>query len=709
MAGIVNNQTNIAVAPDDQKLKEYYVADGTQKHHQRLIDRLTSYQQNRYYLEQIWLANLLSIFTDNKYIVKENGAIAKLVYSNEERRKNYLKINNLFPIYRATFAKIWNSMPLISAKPTDPSKSSNYTAELVETILKKEYNTWKNEGLHGVSLLYYICCGNSFIKSRYNKDLGDTIKLPMDNSGKLIKEGRVCAESKTPFQMYFDYTKHSIEQSPDAYETVLVHRDTYRALFGIGKDKEAKVPMNSLKNKILLTGSYNNNERNINIADYVELAYYYLPPNAVNTKGEFTLFDSERILQTKNYHLSEEIGLPFSQAKRVETGFGYGDTPITYSVAIDRELSLFYGQLFEHAEKMASPIMALPAGSRLESKQLANRNVKVVYFNQKYGKPEYVQSAEFPRYFETAIAKLEESLADTNTIHNPSMGKHDPGTRSGLQQAYKIEADDSQFIPDVAGLFSMYESVGYKQIGLMKKYYSEKRYVQLFGRNNVRYFSFVGKELDNDLTINIEVVAGLPLNRIQRQSMLMQLLTAGIIQKNQVAEYLELGETDPVFKRKLEDKLRQWIEISDMIDGKFMDFDEANPTKEVGTEENHLIAICEIVEFAKSARYQTLDNEVKARMWKHAYAHQQKLGQTVKDSPIIALYALDLANANESEIQAVMMEVAKLTAKEGGMNGDPAAGPASSAPADPNGMNAMNRARAVGGSVGPQNEAVAQP
>ena len=402
--------------------------------------------------------------------------------------------------------------------------------------------------------------------------------------------------------------------------------------------------------------------------------------------------------------------MPFAHAKRVETVFAMGETPTTSSQALDWELALAQGQIADHAEKM-NPLYALGAGSEIESKMLGNRRMKVVYYNQKTGKPEVVQPGDLPRMFYENVEWMKEDLADMNAIHSPSMGKREPGMRSGLQHAYMVDVDNSQHIPDIEGFYRMFEVIGTKSLKMKAHYYKkQKRFARLFGKDKLTYMPYKGDQLGAFDNVKIDAVAGLPLDRIQKRQALMELAAVGAITKQQMLKFLELGDIEQAYKLANKDRRRQLEEIDKIVAGEWQwkappkDFDikKASPEErsnfmsQVKSEENQLEHIKETIKFLKSPMVLEVPDDKIELMWWHIKAHTWKLDELFLNDPLVATYSHDLENASEIDFWAIQKEVNRATAELGGQTkeGGPLDG------AKDAGQQFQNKAQAVAG-VGP--------
>lgn len=500
--------------------------------------------------------------------------------------------------------------------------------------------------------MWYIITGNAFIKPVIREVKN---KQYVDNQTGVIKQSKIDMIPVSPFNVYYSPNVFSIDQSPYAFETFLMDKKIFKELYGFEDTSTLKYE-DTLKYRILLTGGYYNLNTNINLDDYIEIYIYYQPPNAIDPDGKYVVFTENNILELKEeYPFPEDCGIPLSQAKRIETGFAIGETPITYSVASDIEFNLSRGQLSEHAEKLASPIMILPLGSNIKAEDIGNRKVKVIRFNTKYGTPQYLQPSEFPQFFYQNLQEIKEDLMDINAIHPPSMGKKQSGVRSGLQYAYMIDVDDQHFQPDIAQFYLMFEQAGRKYLSLIRENYDNKEYISLWGRDNAKYFKYSGKQLKKDINIEIEVLTGLPLNRIARQQMLMQLFVAGLIQRNHFLQLIEMGELDKVYKRNFKDRIRQELELDKIISG---DTDEVKVSKY----DNHIEHIKTIIEFTKTARYHDLDEDTKKLIDLHIDQHNEMIVMLIKESPVASNYILDMNNLDDLDRQAIAQELMRQTA-----------------------------------------------
>ena len=620
--------------------------------HKRVYDLFSRFRQAKQALETKWVVNILTTFTYEKWMFTEKVQNIERLdkFINSDTARLHMKTQKILPIFRALFSKIIKTNPIIRAAPEGLDAQNDFGAELSESILKEQYTKWKRFGLNSRNAFWLLMTGNAFSKNVFNPKKGAL--LPTASGAEALRKGEIETEAISSFEVYQPMNVLSIEHAPIAMQTVLMLRKDATAQFPMIKKGEGSVDTNIWRNKLLLSGSpFEITYTSTSSEDYIEMIIVYERPTEEYPKGNMYIMTDKQIVKDYEELNTPDNEIPICQGKFIETGFAFGETPISFLVPIDREISLYRGQLAVHAEKLANPIPCLPYKSKISSEEFGNRHAKVFRYDERTGKPFWLQPAEMSQYFFNNLNRLEMDMQDIASIHDPSMGKRPEGVRSGLHQAYMSEEDDQQHSPTIDNFFNMYVSLGIKLLKLSKKHYKETRAIKIFGKENIYYAEFSGKDLQENPNVDIYVAGGMPSNRVAKQSMVMQLTAGGMITTNEGREILEFGELDPIFRKDYKDKVRQRIEIQKI---------KNNKTGEVKVTrlENHIVHIRVVIDWTKSSEFETMmSDEQKEFTFKHLEEHVKALVELFTTAPVLAATCMDATHIDQRFVQFLSSEI----------------------------------------------------
>ncbi|MGQ9846825.1 MAG: portal protein [Bacteroidales bacterium] len=616
--------------------------------HTKLWRQFTALRNSRNALEAVWIINFYSTFSREKYVYTRNGNVEPLDnYIKSEKYKEFFKTNKLLPRYRAIVSKIAKATPIIRVVPNSLDAANEFGTELAESLMKNIWQQTIKNGVQSRCEMWYVITGNAYTKTHYNSGKGDIIAV---SGNEIIRKGEVEISDVSSFEIYYPSKVSSVEMSPKVFHTIILSREMAMKRWGNLLNKnEGAINATDPKYRILLCGNPYEIDTNLNYEDYIEIIEYYENPSDEYPEGRKIRMTERQILEVDILDTPDKVH-PFNQAKFIDTGFGYGETPMSYLVSIDKAISLYRAQMAALSEKIANPVPCLPYKSQIKSEEFANRRVKVFRYDERIGKPFWLQPAELPQYFHLNLAKLEYDLEDISAIHDPSMARRPEGVRSGLMLAYMVEEDDQQHNPTIRNYFNMFAGAGKKALDLARKYYTEKRDIKIFGKDNIYYAKFEGKDLAENADIEINIVSGLPLNRVARQQILFQMGAAQILSPQEIRELMEFGEIESVFQKDFKDIVRQKVE-NNYIKNK--EFDKVIIRKT----ENHLLHARVIIEWTKSSDFLQQPEEVQEFAMKHLQDHFDKAVELFAKEPLLAAGCMDATHIDMKLIQFLSAEI----------------------------------------------------
>jgi hypothetical protein len=618
------------------------------KEHTKLWAQFDGLREARKPLEGVWIINFYSTFSRDKYVYTRNGGVEPLDnYIKSEKYKEFFKSNKLLPRYRAIVAKIAKASPIIRVIPNSLDAASEFGSELAENVMRQIWQQTQKNGVHSRCEMWYVITGNAYTKAHYNSGKGDIIAV---SGSEVVRKGEVEILDVSSFEVYYPPKVSCVEMSPIIFHTIIMKRERAKKRWGNKiNNGEGLIDTQNQKYRILLCGNPYELDSTIHFEDYMEVVQYHEEPTDEYPKGRLITMTERQILEVADLGTPDNKH-PFNQAKFIDTGFGYAETPMSYLVSLDKAISLYRAQMAALSEKIANPVPCLPYKSQIKSEEFANRRVKVFRYDERIGKPFWLQPAELPQYFHLNLAKLEADLDDLSAIHDPSMAKRPEGVRSGLMLAYMVEEDDQQHSPTIRSYFNMFAGAGQKSLNLIRKYYTEKRDIKIFGKENIYYAQYIGKDLSENPEVEVNVVGGLPLNRVARQQILFQMGAAQILSPQEIRELMEFGEVESVYRKDFKDIVRQKIENNEMKE-KRLDGISISKT------ENHLIHAKIVIEWTKTSDFPQQPQEVQDFAMKHLNEHLDMAVKLFATEPLLAAGCMDATHIDMKLVQFLSAEI----------------------------------------------------
>ena len=103
----------------------------------------------------------------------------------------------------------------------------------------------------------------------------------------------------------------------------------------------------------------------------------------------------------------------------------------------------------------------------------------------------------------------------------------------------------------VESFAAMYQRAMSMALQLMARYYTVPRMVKMFDENiwSIEQ-EFKGEDLMGNFDVRVDMLAGLPANKLARQQFVMQMFQAGLVDQITAQKYLDLGEAEMALREQ---------------------------------------------------------------------------------------------------------------------------------------------------------------
>lgn len=232
--------------------------------------------------------------------------------------------------------------------------------------------------------------------------------------------------------------------------------------------------------------------------------------------------------------------------------FCFQDIPLcTYAqsfveplISPQREYNHKISRITDHFRKLSGKWL-IPFGSNLKE-PINNQSDQVIYYDAMAGMPPPVAATVpgLPASLFQDLARCKADMQDIAGSHDVSHGKVPAGVRAGKAIAALQERDESQHAPIVLGVEEKAGRVVMLLLNIIQHNYQEQRTLDIVGGGK-RYQlkDFTGRQIIGARTVTVSMGSAFPYSRIARQEQVMELYTAGLIDREEARQQLQLNES----------------------------------------------------------------------------------------------------------------------------------------------------------------------
>lgn len=203
------------------------------------------------------------------------------------------------------------------------------------------------------------------------------------------------------------------------------------------------------------------------------------------------------------------------------------EATLTAGIGPQREYNELCAQIKEHNNLMQRGKWLVPQGSNIKRGQITNQPGEVIQYTPGSGEPKMADIKPLPN---TVFEERDRCLQDLQQVmgmHQSSMGEAAPGVTSGRAFLTLQEADDTDLGPWIEMLENAVAEIGWNELQLIQRYYTEERLLRISGKNNsFRVKSFKGEDLKGVVGVKPQAGSAFPWSASARQSMLIDLGTS---------------------------------------------------------------------------------------------------------------------------------------------------------------------------------------
>lgn len=603
----------------------------------------------------------LAYFLGYQYLAWEPRAkqfIVPPVDPDDKEATVRLTSNKLAPLAERTVAKLSKEAIEPECRPVSDNDNDVSAARVGTRILDSEmtrlhWKTW-------LQRFYFwpVILGYSYAHPYWNPEAGEYVGKhdPEGPNERDVYEGNIELEIVPAYELSVDPSaKDDMTGAKWAVRTTVMTRDAAFERWGVELDGGAK---RSLSQEVMSYGLQSTTEHD-NDDDWVEINQLWLLPGRAAPKGLALTWSNLEVIEKMDFPF-EHGELPFIQGNAMPgVGTREGRTWFTdllpiqtdYNDALSREATI---------RRQLVPFLTHEAGSVDPSK--IDARVRLIPYRPT-GQPPKLEmpNAAWAQQFEMGMARDEKDMGERAGINDASAGQSASSAPAAAILALQ-EADDTKLAISATELADFVQRVGKQILSLTRQYWDESRVVRTWSDENIiEAFRYNGSDVEKNLDVHVSAESALPKSKAARTQLVMELQARmpDIMDPQTMIRMLDLPGTDFLVKSMDEDTRRATRENSILLEG-------GEPV--VQPFDNHAIHLKVLNSFRKSADYENLPPEDRARFDAHAAIHE-----------MLVLRQLGLATPGTGEPNPIA-EAQAQTAAQGPAGGHPPAGSPFNAP-----------------------------
>lgn len=228
-------------------------------------------------------------------------------------------------------------------------------------------------------------------------------------------------------------------------------------------------------------------------------------------------------------------------------GSPWGDTPEYHLVVHQNEVNKSESNVSRHVELVSKPKLLVNRAANISEKAFNNETGEIIEWSgDPAHKPEWLHPPEVSQSVYEHINRHVDRMMSIGYAHDINRAAH---SQSGTSIAYLQEIDETTMQPMVMSMSSMYQRAMVMALRLMARYYTVPRLVKMFDNNSWQVEGeFKGDDLFGNFDVRVNMLAGLPANKLARQQFVMQMFQGGLIDQPTAQKYLELGEAEEALR-----------------------------------------------------------------------------------------------------------------------------------------------------------------
>lgn len=495
-------------------------------------------REERRSLEAQWQLNINFMMGNQYSYICANGGLKedeKLYFWQEKE-----VFNHIAPIVETRISKITSNTPNVSVMPASAEESDIESAKLSKEILKSVSNRLNLIDKEKTATTWSEICGTAFYKIVWDTSTGRMVAT--DELGNQIKEGDVCIEVVSPFEIFPDNLScENIEDCKSIIHAKAVPVEEIKLQWGVNVESE-KVNSFTLDSKVNNLGglgydAHINKVSNVELENHCILIERYDRPTKKYPQGRLTIVAGNNLLFDGElpYVNGDMGGRTFPFVKQVSNslpGNFFGVSVVDRLIPIQRAYNAVRNRKHEYFNRSIMNVLAVEDGSvdtdALEIEGLSPG--KVLVYRQGSKIPEIMQNPKLNLNFEEEEDRL---IGEFKTVSGVSDMMTDSYAKytgmSGVALELLAEQDNTRLSTAIDSTKLAIKTVAKLILRLYKQYAVLPRLLKISNNaGEVQMYYWDSNEINSDdVVFDTSTDAG--ESTAQKRAMLLDLIKQGLM------------------------------------------------------------------------------------------------------------------------------------------------------------------------------------
>lgn len=242
--------------------------------------------------------------------------------------------------------------------------------------------------------------------------------------------------------------------------------------------------------------------------------------------------------------------LPYFQSMNVFNDESmYADCPAYHLVQHQNEVNRTESNIARHVNLIGKPKLLINRDSQVSDKAFNTDTGEIVEWAGEKGiAPAWLNAPPVSQSLYEHVNRHVDRMMMIGYANDIVRPGH---ARSGNAIAYEQEIDENTMAPMVTSVTDMFQrGLGFA-LQLVARYYKVPRMVKMFDSNAWTIETeFKGDDLFGNFDVRVDLLAGLPVNKLAKQQFVMQLFSKGLLEKPLAQKYLELGDAETALREQ---------------------------------------------------------------------------------------------------------------------------------------------------------------
>jgi len=576
-------------------------------------------------------------------------------------------VNHLQPMVRIIRSKLQKEFPEWDVLPASSDANDAQKAYVANQILSYNWErTLMGEKIMELTL-WFLVTGNSFLKQTWDPTVGEPAFVRSIDSEFDIEDsedsedtvGEIDTQVISPFEMIVDpraikfrdasWCLHSklvdIQDIIDMYPNADIRPTEAQHSFRYLQFQENIKTLFSREGRVL-RGATTHNQNNIMVHEL----WIKPRPLGKNLKnGRLVVMANNKILKNIVFpYLHGE--LPFAHFYEVEVpGRLWGTSVFEQMMPLQASYNRSKSQLIEIRNQTLYPKYFIPKGAGISQGQVTDRPGEHIYHNPGF-RPEIVNPPGVPSYIQNMLQQDRLDMEDISGVHEVSRAEAPGQIRSGRGVLALVEQDETRQAPVIRHIENQLGRIGRQNLALSAQFVTERRVIRVVGaQDELLVIAYRGSDLVGAnsglqgisyFDVRVKTIVGMPSSRAAQMDLLSSLMQNKVLdvanpkEKRLILQMLSLGSVQNTVDKSRVHRSRQLMEIERIISG---------DTIQALQWHDHEVHIEMLDEFRNSARYDTLDDDIKIKLEVHAQTHKEWIAYNAVEPEILTRKAAAVA------------------------------------------------------------------